>query len=69
MPTALVTGGAGYIGSHAVDLLIHEGHDITVLDTLESGHREAVHPAATFVQLAENGLLVFALVAISVDPA
>jgi UDP-glucose 4-epimerase len=46
----LVTGGAGYIGSHTVDLLIHEGHDITVLDSLETGHREAVHPAAAFVQ-------------------
>jgi UDP-glucose 4-epimerase len=46
----LVTGGAGYIGSHAVDLLVREGHDITVLDTLETGHREAVHPTARFVQ-------------------
>jgi UDP-glucose 4-epimerase len=45
----LVTGGAGYIGSHTVDLLVHEGHDITVLDSLETGHREAVHPAAAFL--------------------
>jgi len=45
----LVTGGAGYIGSHVVDLLVREGHDVTVLDTLENGHREAVHPAAAFV--------------------
>lgn len=46
----LVTGGAGYIGSHAVDLLAREGHDPTVLDSLETGHREAVHPSATFIQ-------------------
>jgi len=46
----LVTGGAGYIGSHVVDLLVREGHAITVLDTLEKGHREAVHPGARLVQ-------------------
>ena len=45
----LVTGGAGYVGSHVVDLLIQSGHAITVLDSLENGHREAVHPAAEFV--------------------
>ena len=46
----LVTGGAGYIGSHVVDLLVREGHQITVLDSLEKGHRAAVHPAAAFVR-------------------
>jgi UDP-glucose 4-epimerase len=46
----LVTGGAGYIGSHTVDLLVREGHEVTVLDSLEKGHREAVHPAACFVR-------------------
>jgi UDP-glucose 4-epimerase len=45
----LVTGGAGYIGSHVVDLLVRDGHEVTVLDSLEKGHREAVNPAATFV--------------------
>jgi UDP-glucose 4-epimerase len=45
----LVTGGAGYIGSHVVDLLIREGHAVTVIDSLENGHREAVHPAAAFI--------------------
>jgi UDP-glucose 4-epimerase len=46
----LVTGGAGFVGSHVVDLLIREGHAVTVIDNLENGHREAVHPAASFVQ-------------------
>jgi UDP-glucose-4-epimerase GalE len=38
----LVTGGAGYIGSHTVRLLIARGHDVTVLDSLVYGHRRAV---------------------------
>ena len=46
----LVTGGAGFIGSHTVDLLISGGYQVTVLDSLEKGHREAVHPDAAFVQ-------------------
>jgi UDP-glucose 4-epimerase len=40
----LVTGGAGYIGSHTVALLRSRGHDVKVLDNLSAGHREAVPP-------------------------
>ncbi|NIL97084.1 MAG: UDP-glucose 4-epimerase GalE [Planctomycetales bacterium] len=48
--TILVTGGAGYIGSVAVERLIEAGYDVVVLDNLSMGHRAAVHPAATFVE-------------------
>lgn len=45
----LVTGGAGYIGSITTRLLLDAGHECTVLDTLERGHREAVDPRAKLV--------------------
>ncbi|WP_117168310.1 UDP-glucose 4-epimerase GalE [Paraliobacillus sediminis] len=44
----LVLGGAGFIGSHAVYQLIDQGHHVIVIDNLETGHREALHPDATF---------------------
>jgi UDP-glucose 4-epimerase len=40
----LVTGGAGFIGSNLVALLLREGHDVTVLDNLASGYRENLKP-------------------------
>ena len=42
----LVTGGAGYIGAISVEQLILAGHDVVVLDTLVTGHRETVAPGA-----------------------
>jgi UDP-glucose-4-epimerase GalE len=45
----LVTGGAGYIGSHAVRELLDAGHRVTVLDDLSRGHRQAVPPGARLV--------------------
>jgi UDP-glucose 4-epimerase len=47
----LVTGGAGYIGSVVTRLLLDRGHDVTVLDDLRTGHREALAPEATHVDL------------------
>src|SRR5947199_6311493 len=38
----LITGGAGYIGSHAVRLFLARGHDVWVYDNLSRGHRESV---------------------------
>ena len=40
--TVLVTGGAGYIGSHAAKALARAGHQVVVFDNLVAGHREAV---------------------------
>ena len=46
----LVTGGAGYIGSVMTDVLVDGGHEVTVFDNLSRGHRDAVNPAARFVE-------------------
>ncbi len=46
----LVTGGAGYIGSIAVEQLIEAGESVVVFDNLYQGHTAAVHPEAAFVQ-------------------
>jgi UDP-glucose 4-epimerase len=46
----LVTGGAGYIGSVAVEQLIAAGESVVVFDNLSQGHRAAVHPDAAFIE-------------------
>lgn len=48
--TILVLGGAGYIGSHTVYELIDKGEDVVIIDNLETGHRDALHPNARFYQ-------------------
>ena len=45
-----LTGGAGYIGSAAAAELLVAGHDVTVYDSLVTGHRNAVPPEARFIQ-------------------
>jgi UDP-glucose 4-epimerase len=54
-----VTGGAGYIGSVAVEQLIRAGDSVVVFDNLSQGHREAIHPQADFVEgdLAETAVI------------
>ena len=73
--TILVTGGAGYIGSHVVQLLIEGGYRVVVYDNLSTGHRAAVHAdarlivgdlhdraalAAVFQELRFEGIMHFA---------
>ncbi|MEQ2876998.1 UDP-glucose 4-epimerase GalE [Enterococcus asini] len=46
----LVLGGAGYIGSHAVDQLVNKGYEVVVVDSLFTGHKAAVHEKAKFYE-------------------
>ena len=50
MVRAVVTGGAGFIGSHIVDLLLAEGHDIAVVDNLVTGKHSNLNPRARFYE-------------------
>ena len=47
----LVTGGAGFIGSHLVDRLIKEGYKVVIIDNLSTGKKENLNPRAKFYQL------------------
>ena len=46
----LVTGGAGFIGSHLVDRLIETGHRVHVIDSLETGNTANLHPSAELIE-------------------
>ncbi|MDD5642984.1 MAG: NAD-dependent epimerase/dehydratase family protein, partial [Syntrophales bacterium] len=48
MQRILITGGAGFIGSHVTDLLVAAGHEVAVVDNLSTGKREFVPAAAQF---------------------
>lgn len=50
----LVTGGAGFIGSHIVDLLIQQGYELIIIDDLSSGKKENINPQARFYQININ---------------
>lgn len=64
----LVVGGAGYIGSHTVRLLIDRGHDVWIYDSLASGHRAAV-PADRLIvaDLADAGTLDHVFISKRID--
>ena len=48
--SVLVTGGAGYIGSVAVEQLLRADENVVVLDDVSTGHRTAVHTGSTFIE-------------------
>lgn len=56
----LVTGGAGYIGSHTVNALLQEGHKVVVIDNLSRGHRSAVPEEIPFTSSTSTILMAYA---------
>lgn len=71
MSTILVTGGAGYIGSHTAKLLLKQNHTVIIYDSLELGHEAVMNylPGATLVRgdLAEQSLVRKTLADFQVD--
>ncbi len=59
----LVTGGAGFIGSHVADKLIAAGHDVVIVDNFATGRRENLNPKARFVELDVGDSALHALCA------
>jgi UDP-glucose 4-epimerase len=54
----MITGGAGFIGSHIADLLIHNGHVVVIVDDLSNGKKENINPQAVFyhISILDGGL-------------
>ena len=47
----IITGGAGFIGSHVTDLMVSEGYDVTVFDDLSTGVRSNINKQAKFIKI------------------
>jgi UDP-glucose 4-epimerase len=65
----LVTGGAGFIGSHLVDALVAQGHRVTVLDLLTTGHRRNLAASEDAIELVHGSILDAGLVGRLVEDA
>ena len=52
----LVTGGAGFIGSHVVDLLLDRGHSVTVLDNFSTGRNDNLSHVADKIDIVEGDI-------------
>ena len=48
--SVLVLGGAGYIGSHTVYALIEKGEDVVIVDNLQTGFKQLIHPKQNFIK-------------------
>jgi UDP-glucose 4-epimerase len=59
MPTSLVTGGAGFMGSHVAERLLALGHEVVILDDLSGGFRENIPDGTSFVEgsVLDHGLI------------
>jgi len=56
MMRALVTGGAGFIGSNLVEALLAQGHEVRVIDNFATGHRHNLEPFSSDIELVEGDL-------------
>jgi UDP-glucose 4-epimerase len=54
--TCVITGGAGFVGSHVTDYLIEHGASVTVIDDLSGGYRQNIHPEVRFLKKDVNDL-------------
>ena len=54
----LLTGGAGYIGSHVALNLLDEGHEVTIIDNLITGNRELIPKKTTFIECNINDVKI-----------
>lgn len=68
MQEILITGGAGFIGSHLQDRLLDIGHAVTVVDSLRTGRREQINKRATFYEVDIRDTENFARIIRDVNP-